>query len=451
MVQDPTTTTPEKRMDADQQRFNTHSHQLFTPELDNVECLRIFTNSREFNQRYIFEKEALQDLIDENNRKSNETFYIVRQLNTLSRLLISQEGLQFIIDGHNISSRFLRIVTAFGARRHDENRAWDSYRISPAPLATSSSFSEISYVIRYVERHDRSPQNPWSVRQIGVYQQILGLGKSTWVLLQPPDNVYHRLKDSLENRATTSKNIPINSCLLHLDILESVSSSWSDYIEYSWSEVDKLDDKACLLEMGYDKKNDYVVVFKDCQRLQRLRRRLLRARSVLESNLALVDGIAARFPDACSIRIENYKAEIDRHRRNLLLIIEHLRGTSELLFNILNARNDKFVLDGTQAMRESLGIMGRVAEQGQVDSATLKLLSMIATIYLPASLVATIFSSNLIQLKTDDTGSTSFQPVSQFWIYIVLAVALTLLTFLCVALVLRREIIQSIRKYWSAA
>ncbi|KAK6337823.1 hypothetical protein TWF696_001302 [Orbilia brochopaga] len=443
------TPPPEKRMNVDQRRFNTHSHQLFTPDVDNVECLRIFTGSREFNQRCVYEKEALQDLIDENLKKSDEVCYIVRQLNTLSRLLISQDGLQFIMDGHNISSRFLRVVTAFGARRHDETRAWDSYQISPSASA-GGSLSELSYVVRYVERHDRSPQNPWSVRQIGVYQQMIGDEKSIWVLLQPSDNVYHGLRDVLENRATSSTDLQRNSCLLHLDVLESVTSSWGDYIEYSWAEADKLDDKACLSEMSFDKKNDYIVTFTDCQRLQRLRRRLIRALSVLESNSALADGIAARFPGVCTVRIENYKAEIDRHRRNLLLVIEHLRGTSKLLFKILSTRNDKIVLDGTQAMQESLGLMGKIAEQGRADSTTLKLLSMIATIYLPASLVATIFSSNLIELKTSDSGSTSFQPVSQFWIYVVLAVALTILTFLGAALVLRRKLLQDIRKYWSA-
>ncbi|KAJ6258545.1 hypothetical protein Dda_6589 [Drechslerella dactyloides] len=333
----------ETRMGVDQRRFATHSHQLFSPDVDNVECLRIFTENGACNRRCVFEKEALQDLID-----------------------------------------------------------------------------------------------------------IVGSEKSIWVLLQPSDNVYQGLKDFLENRTASGMDLQGVSCHLHLDILEAVSSSWGDYIEYSWTEVDKLDDKACLSEMSFEKKNDYIVTFNDCQRLQRLRRRLLRALSALESNSALADGIATRFPDVCNIRIANYKAELDRHRKNLLLIIEHLKGTSKLLFNILSTRNDKVVLDGTQAMQESLGVMGRIAEQGRADSTTLKLLSMIATIYLPASLVATIFSSNLIELKTDDRGSSSFQPVSQFWIYIVLAVALTVVTFICMALVLRRKILEDIRKYWSA-
>jgi len=39
-------------------------------------------------------------------------------------------------------------------------------------------------------------------------------------------------------------------------------------------------------------------------------------------------------------------------------------------------------------MQASLGLMSNIAEQGQMDSMTLKILSVIATIYLPATLIA---------------------------------------------------------------
>ncbi|EPS45939.1 hypothetical protein H072_99 [Dactylellina haptotyla CBS 200.50] len=437
--------------DMHQQHFISHSHQLFTPDTDQVECLRTLGDEKVYNQRFTTEKESLQQLITENTTKGKASIYIIRQLNTLSRLLISEQGLRFIIEGHKISSRFLKVVTAFGTRRHDENRAWDGYQIShPGPEVT-----ELSYVVRYVERHNRSPQNPWSVRQIGVYQQVRRYNEDeTWIILQPSENVYLRVKNILENGSPT-RNTDEKSCFMHLEILELVAGGWGDYIEWAWAEVDKLDDKACISELGFDKKNDYIVTFQDCQKLQRLRRRLLRALSVLDSNIALTSGIAARFPDVSTTRIANHKAEIDLHRRNLLLMLEHLKGTSDLLFNILSTRNDKTVLSGTQAMQESLGLMGRIAQQGRDDSTILKLLSLIATVYLPASLVAltlndkTIFSSNLVALREDVNGSSVFHPVSQFWLYIVLTISLTLLTFISVAFVLRRRIVEDIRRRWS--
>ena len=92
-----------------------------------------------------------------------------------------------------------------------------------------------------------------------------------------------------------------------------------------------------------------------------------------------------------------------------------------------------------------------LARQGQHDSKLLKALSTVATIYLPASLTAvctpnftltqnsdlqqTIFSSSLIQSRPngadDTTQGTHIVVSSQFWIFIVISICLTILTFAC--------------------
>ncbi|KAK6352407.1 hypothetical protein TWF730_009234 [Orbilia blumenaviensis] len=442
--------------DAHRRRFQRHCSDLFEEGVNNVECLRILNDYEHLDRRWIESNESLQQLvglIEENQDRAKEAFYIIRQRNTLSRLKISEQGLQLIINGHNLSTRFLRVVTSFGWRRHDEHRAWDGYYTSPTalkPLRCNNRMSELSYVVRYVERHDRSPKNPWSVRQIGICQQtVVGTEKSVWVLLQPSASVYNELKDTLERRAQNQSTSAEDSCSLHLDILESLASSWADYVEWSWEEVDDPDDRATLSSIKFPSESDLEATFQAAQKVQRVRRRLLRAISVLDSNYALADGIAAHFPDILTTRIANYKAEIHLHRRNILLMTEHLKGTSDLLFNILSSLNDKVTLAGNQAMQQSLGLMGRIAQQGREDSTILKLLSMIATIYLPASLVATIFSSNLVEVKTDEMGYDKFHVVSQFWLYILIAVALTLLTFICGAFVLRRKILEDLRAYRS--
>ncbi|KAK6339655.1 hypothetical protein TWF718_009050 [Orbilia javanica] len=396
--------------DAHQRRFQRHASDLFAEGVTDVECLRIFKDHQYLDQRKIKDSVSLRELsalVEENQDRAKETFYIIWQKNTLSPLKISEEGLRLIIDAH-----------------------------------------ELSYVVRYVECHGRTPKNPWSVRQTGVCQQTaVGTGESVWVLLQPSATVFQEVKYTLEKRAENQSSTAEDSCSLHLDILESLASSWADYVEWSWEQVDDPDSEATLSKINFPTERDIAGIFNSAQKAQRLRRRLLRAISVLDSNYALADGIAAHFPNILTTRIANYKAEIHLHRRNLHLMMEHLKGTSDLLFSVLSTLNDKVSLAGTQAMQQSLGLMGRIAQQGRDDSTTLKLLSMIATIYLPASLVATIFSSNLIELKTDDNGGDKFHVVSQFWLYILVAVALTVLTFICGAFVLRRKILESLREY----
>ncbi|KAK3364761.1 hypothetical protein B0T24DRAFT_683399 [Lasiosphaeria ovina] len=99
--------------------------------------------------------------------------------------------------------------------------------------------------------------------------------------------------------------------------------------------------KACYSVVDFEKRNDYMMQFSDCQKLQRLGRTLLRTLSVLDSWLIL-------------------------------------------LYSILSSRNDKAVLDTSSAMKKSLELNHSMAEQTSKDSEILKLVGIIATIYLPA-------------------------------------------------------------------
>lgn len=83
--------------------------------------------------------------------------------------------------------------------------------------------------------------------------------------------------------------------------------------------------------------------------------------------------------------------------------------------------------------------LARIARQGQDDAKGVRTLTLIATIYLPASLVATIFSSNLIQWRpdtstSDDIQKSQFVVVPQFWVYVLITLALTFLTLGCARL-----------------
>lgn len=89
-------------------------------------------------------------------------------------------------------------------------------------------------------------------------------------------------------------------------------------------------------------------------------------------------------------------------------------------------------------MRASLDILAQqntlltdIARHGEKDSKTLKALTLVATLYLPASLVATIFSSELIQSQPDGSvpGGTHFVVASQFWIFVVSSSILMAVTY----------------------
>ncbi|KAL6689622.1 hypothetical protein J3F84DRAFT_398994 [Trichoderma pleuroticola] len=294
----------DKKYNVHSRRFCEESHRVFVQDSDSssVECLQVFPSSDQVSQKFV----------------------IARQRNTFSRLLVTQDAMQLILDSHHVFDEFFDALNAFGFKRDDDHKVWDGY---------------------------------------------------------------HRVNTQSEPHLKFEGSVE-NSCLFYLDSITLLAENWSEYIDYLWADVSEL-------------KNN-IIRGHDFER-----------------------------------RIEIYQHQIRSHRRSMITMLNHIQGTADLLVNLLSSRNDKTILDTNQAMKSSLELMERIAQQNQDDSRLLKTLSLIATIYLPASLIATIFSSNLIQLQQGDHGSTYFQPTSQFWIYIVLTISLTIITLIDIYVALK--------------
>ena len=308
------------------------------------------------------------------------------------------------------------------------------------------------YNVQYIAKYDQPSNNPWCLRQTCVYQQVdLTSLSSFWILIQPPKVLLEALRAVLEARCQHIHTSRDHSLTLHNIFLEVLLSDWEDYIQDLRAEISDIDDKACFSKMGVRQQHDYTVTFKDMQRLQLIRQRLYRAQSVLDSQMTIVErckSLGDRLaelngskPSDCTVssNFETYASQIDIYRNDIGRILQYSWGTIEILSKILEFRNDEIVLKTNQAVKDNLEVLsrmavqeGQIAEQARKDSRLLKALNVIAIIYLPASLIATIFSSNLIdtQPNRSDAGE-HFVLADQFWIYVLVTLALALLTFAC--------------------
>ncbi len=177
-----------------------------------------------------------------------------------------------------------------------------------------------------------------------------------------------------------------------------------------------------------DKPHDYPVAFGDKQRLQRFRQKLIRIRNVLDATRAVMKSLKSRYQQFQGstftqlhepeiIQLDDFLGHCKRVRRGIETLLQVANGIDELvsprlfipypqelivqLSKILEFRNDRVLLQTSQAMQNSLGTLNEisaqnaeVAEQGRLDSRTLKMLTVIATIYLPASLIGVSCTSD---------------------------------------------------------
>ncbi|PQE23801.1 Mg2+ transporter -like Zinc transport protein [Rutstroemia sp. NJR-2017a BBW] len=358
-----------------------------------------------------------------------------------------------------------------------------------------TALAEICYNLRYIDRNGKS-QNPWSLRQMGIYEQYdLVNQRSRWILLHPSENACRRLEELLEQRCDTDSDAEdIDNIALHAAIMITASRLWGDYLD-DQSELlrafvstnhsrDKLwdirgylrfhneiriidslnlqfithantDEKANYSTIDQTRKFDYKITFSDTQKLHRLRTELSRNRTALKSFFEIASKFKQRYSTLRKQRIIpgsiEVEADLEAHIDGLRVyintassLLQKCEAVDRLLTTILRLRNQAAILRNEQTLQEIArqsqsenAAMARLAQQSAQDSRFLKALTVLATLYLPASLLATIFSSNLVQTQTISSSSpspskTHLVAAPDFWIYVVITLPLTLFTVLLI-------------------
>ena len=104
--------------------------------------------------------------------------------------------------------------------------------LSKVRTSAAKSNLEFCYNIKYIARNDRPQRNPWSIRQIGVYERLdLHTGQSVWIILQPSERAYRRFRETTELPQTSIEGTGSASMTLHTAILIAAGREWGEYLE----------------------------------------------------------------------------------------------------------------------------------------------------------------------------------------------------------------------------
>ncbi|KAL8773594.1 MAG: hypothetical protein Q9194_004301 [Teloschistes cf. exilis] len=373
---------------------------------------------------------------------------------TWDQFAINLEALQMILTFHQVFAPFLDCVHSFGIKTSEADESWNGYRRSIRVEAERQCASyEFCYTLRYVIRNKRSSGPAWSVRRTAVYQQYQFEKRiSKWILLQPPANSQRRLSEAQAQKKNGEEEHPMRDQVV---LLYSTATFWGEYIMDLRKDLEKLNDKACFSKVGKPGSDHYATTFADSQRTQNIRQRLLRTLTFLDAGLEIAKGCVTHCRElelfegntssqAVFSELEAYSSQMQSHRSMVSNLLEHSRGTMELLFKILEYRNSESFSRGATALHKDVEllrdvalqskqeskVMTKLAEQNRSDTRSLKSLSVLGTLYLPVTFLATIFSSNLIELRPigDAQKDSHLALASDFWLFVVVAVPLIVLT-----------------------
>ncbi|KAA8909336.1 hypothetical protein FN846DRAFT_1009265 [Sphaerosporella brunnea] len=253
---------------------------------------------------------------------------------------------------------------------------------------------------------------------MGLYQKYNDEKKeSVYIVLCASEAAKENLSKAFQSESTVSRPMLMISVFLN-----SSERSWRALINYLESQLLDIEGKALCQEV--------FLTFKDCQNLLRLRNRVSEVHYSLKGALSVAGGYKAHCEDlvrlgvegvdeSTFLQIELFSATIKGHIDSTERLLAQIEGMSKIIYQAL-----------TYGMASDTKEESKAAQK---DARSMKTLTFIAMLYLPASLVASIFSSNLIQSVQVEGSKTRFVLTTQFWTYPVVTFSLMALTLVSVS------------------
>ncbi|KAI1451624.1 hypothetical protein F4805DRAFT_450791 [Annulohypoxylon moriforme] len=360
----------------------------------------------------------------EPNRQFRDIIYIIEQGNLWNRLLVTKDTWTSLTTKHNVFPYFTESILNLGPWGKDDNSTWNNFHTRD-PLNGSGDI-ETCYTIRFLERNYTGDESDdaWSFGQTAVYHRMHSRSfSSVWILVKPSPTLKARLPEKLNEFWYDEEFRYSRHPLIHAMILTVSLNGWCDYIATQNSRMEQFESKSFFSDTDVVSQSDYKQNFEDLQKLQRLRQDLSKATSILDATAELSQRLRGVLPKmmvnvnmrpeimiAIYGELDDFDLEIRYLKNRILGLRERSSDATKLLLSILENLNGKLSLRNTLASEasqatsaQSLSVMTAMAMNGEVGheleretSANIRTLTMVASLNLPISLLAWIFSSNFV-------------------------------------------------------
>ncbi|KAF2474441.1 uncharacterized protein BDR25DRAFT_122021 [Lindgomyces ingoldianus] len=313
--------------------------------------------------------------------------FLIPQRYSWDYLTISENGLRQLLDFFGVFPAFIDVLCAFG-----KSTSETSDSLGGCYGHQQGNVSELCYLAKNVEKHGREGSDePWSIRQLGLYHRHEP-ENDTFIILNPMISFQQRLKDAQAKTgaAPTWRDI-------HMLAISHATWQWRWYLSFWETKLSQLVSKAHVSRVEGRKMTEKLPVvtieYSDFQDVQLIHDRMNMAKYILGSNISICEKLQTQISDVPHVSMLSGELHLQKIRVENLL--ERTRSGSGLMQDIISFRG----LDALKISSENSNEMARLADidsknmvkltaKSQRDAGMLKKISILTTIYLPASLVS---------------------------------------------------------------
>ncbi|KAK0941806.1 hypothetical protein LTR29_006698 [Friedmanniomyces endolithicus] len=425
-------------------------------------ALTVTANERDAIFHHVDDEDVFQ-FTSRNGEKRAMQIIVIPQEYSWGRLKVTSLLFSDIMRRWQVCPGFLDIVGAYGVKTNEDERVFYGGR-------ESGGKDELCYNVPHVERHGRDLRDPWSLRQTACYHQHSSDTESSrWIMLNVSTSSRTKLDRFLDSEDTQCCDLA-----LHARLLATLGRNWTAYIEDLTVALLEQDNKASYCSIDKSRENhSFTVTYHDLQDMHMLQAKIDRASVAVEACVEIGrncmthfegnDGLSLICPTSrqiCRAKLGVYVSDMARHSQALQRLDRRLKGILDLISRVLMFRNEGLLQNFNRHSGDTLDALSAINQQSrihqatltqlfatvQADSVLLKILGIVATVYLPASLVAarpkTVFSANLIQYVAAASPAAEPQRLvlsPQFWTYVATSLPLMGLTLACTLFLDRRS------------
>ncbi|KAG9570806.1 hypothetical protein KCU71_g1143, partial [Aureobasidium melanogenum] len=415
------------------------------PAKVRIGVLDVTTNAPALDRRCeyneIVNKSELESLFTSIN--SCLRIYFLHQEDSWSPLNISEDMLQTLMQQHNINLAFLDVASCF---KHRTNNADQGYS-APIRQVCTGARHEIAYGWKFPEKRISSDGNdPWSIRQLGIYYQLDALSNQSIVIVLCPrlkSPVVDAVKQSLQDWASRTADLR-DPRTLHQIVFEHTFRGWLEYMQFYESKISHHFDD--LVVVSDDLLPDHV----DFEQIANLRSiedscmplrpiynhlaRVLKCLSGLKMSQEPSDNRSSVSDSQFQYIVQNYEHQLSGFMENATLLLTRIASVSQLLSDTLTFKQQHIAAKQHQlaTKQQDLAITQnqlvlKLTQLSVNDSAAVRVITILTLIYLPATTIATILDMPFF------SNDPAWKVSPRIWIFFAITVPLTLLTLMSAA------------------
>jgi Mg2+ and Co2+ transporter CorA len=323
---------------------------------------------------------------------------------------------------------------------------------------TGPNMLECAYGLRYVaDNGNLDGRERWSFRQYAVYQKYdPSCSQVIWVFVGIPkeSGIEQHVMDHIRKYPFTNS---MHSFALHLTLIEASIVAWrwylNDMTERVQDQVRKFQvfltreayhqqsDRITLADVAKDKIDglpEFNIDFRDRQRLKTLEDAILNLEIMLSSTISTISCLMGSLSKPMGQQngdswteetLSNGFSEILNETKLYLtkaqVLEKRIQGASALLSGLLDYENAYSLRLLAEEARNDNTAMRNLTEKATKDSSAIKIITIITVFFLPATVVASFFSTQFVSISTNNLVLST-----KWWIYFAITGPLTILTLL---------------------